>query len=75
MDLKANIDMIERLGRFVREEGLTMISIGDICIQRDPKETYYGALGKAAAKVEAAPTVSDEEILMNPMAGLDGLNG
>lgn len=75
MDLKANIDLIERLGRFVREEGLTMISVGGITIQRDPKETYYGALGKAAAKVEAAPKASDEEILMNPMAGLEGLHG
>ena len=66
---------MERLGRFMRQEGISLISLPGLKLMRHPQEGFYQALGKEADKMGAGgrgkePT--DEELLFNPMAGLSG---
>lgn len=69
------IEKIERIGRFMKETGLTVVEVEGLKLVRSPQETYYGALGKQAAEVAATPKATDDDILMNPFAGMDGIHG
>lgn len=80
--LDISVEAIERLGRFMKAEGITVIDIpGTIRICRHPNESLADATAKQATALDAlsktpgGKTVSDDQLLMNPMAGLEHLNG
>ena len=65
------IDDVERLGKFMATSGITLVELPGLKLMRHPQESFYGAIGKEAEKVKGAAEPTDEEILMNPMAGLE----
>lgn len=80
--LDISVEAIEHLGKFMKAEGITVIDIpGTIRICRHPNESLADATGKQAAAIEAmsktpgGKKLSDDELLMDPMAGLEHLNG
>lgn len=67
---------LERLFKLMGENRISGVEIGELKVTRDPKAEYYGALGKQAAAIAqpaGAKEPTDEELLLNPMAGLEDL--
>lgn len=78
---KWTLDDVERLGRFMAREGISAVVLPGLRIVRHPQESLAQTMraGATASAGEAAPsdkprdyTPSDDELLMNPLAGLEG---
>ena len=71
---KWSVEDVERLGRFMRAEGISLISLPGLKVMRHPQEAFNEALAKESAKVSnlRGKEPTDEELLFNPMAGLSG---
>lgn len=73
---QTTVDYVEAIAVLMVKHNLLSVeaSDGQFKITRSEKEPYYKALGEQAASLGATPP-TDEELLMNPMAGLEKVNG
>ncbi len=69
---KWTLDDVERLGKFMRAEGISLVALPGLKMMRHPQEAYYGAVGKETEKIGATKQPTDEQLLFNPMHGLMG---
>ena len=74
---KWTLEDVERLGTFMAKTGISLVALPGLKMMRHPQEAFYGAVGKttaAAQQVTGGKQPTDEEILFNPTAGLEGLS-
>lgn len=73
---QTTLNFIDSLAKSMAKHGLISVELSDgTKVTRSEKEPYYQALGSQAATLASKTKVTDEQILMNPTAGLEDLNG
>jgi len=66
---------VESLVKLAKAHDLCELKIGDLCIKLYPKSPAPLDLDALAKKMADQRNVTDEEILLDPYAGLGGSNG
>ena len=64
------IEAVERIADVMGKHKLTEFEYNGLKLKRSESAPYYEALGQRAAEVAAKPQPTDEELLLDPMAGL-----
>ncbi len=72
---KWTLDDVRELGTFMAEKGLTVIELAGLKLVRHPQVGLYDSLGSKAQEFASIRQPTDEELLENPMAGLDEVTG
>lgn len=65
------IEHVERLANLVKDTGLTSLEWQGLKLTRDASADVMAQAAKEGAKL--AKSATDDEILFNPLAGLEGM--